>query len=198
MRCKWVYIIENTGTLCPHSRHCVRQEGRLPTHPRSRASNSGSTLPTFNSVCLGLVPGQIDSPYLIILSWITIPRDEYYTIHSVRKIHVEIHKGIHKDLTLKRSQSAVHTIGTLRSDNGDVHENFLSLVAQLLIRREFVLELKRGVRAEVQTEMVEFNSLPFLSSKNLKSRHFHVVAVQGRQRNLPKGVMQVQNCRFAN
>ena len=32
----------------------------------------------------------------------------------------------------------------------------LSKVAQLLNRREFVLELKRGGRAQVQTEMGEF------------------------------------------
>ena len=52
------------------------------THPPSPASKSGSRLPihVFNSVCLGLVPGQMDSPYLIIMPWITIPRDEYYTI----------------------------------------------------------------------------------------------------------------------
>ena len=59
----------------PHSLHFVR-------HPRSPASKLGSRLPIFNSVCLGLVPGQIDSPYLIIMSWITIPRDEYYTMQS--------------------------------------------------------------------------------------------------------------------
>ena len=59
----------------PHSLHFVR-------HPRSPASMLGSRLPIFNSVCLGLVPGQIDSPYLIIMSWITIPRDEYYTMQS--------------------------------------------------------------------------------------------------------------------
>ena len=52
------------------------------THPPSPASKWGSRLPihVFNSVCLGLVPGQMDSPYLIIMPWITIPRDEYYTI----------------------------------------------------------------------------------------------------------------------
>ena len=75
----------------------------------------------------------------------------------------KIHLEIHKDVTLQRSQSAVDTIGTLRSDNGDVHENFLSLVAQLLKRREFVLELKRGVSARVQTEIIEFMALPFPS-----------------------------------
>ena len=36
----------------------------------------------------------------------------------------------------------------------------LSKVAQLLNRREFVLELKRGGRAQVQTEMGEFIVLP--------------------------------------
>ena len=52
------------------------------THPPFSASKWGSRLPihVFNSVCLGLVPGQMDSPYLIIMPWITIPRDEYYTI----------------------------------------------------------------------------------------------------------------------
>ena len=66
-----------------HSLYFVRQEGRLAaTHPPSLARKSGSRLPihVFHSVCLGLVPGQIDSPYLIKMSWITILRDEYYTI----------------------------------------------------------------------------------------------------------------------
>ena len=52
-----------------HSLHFVRQEGRLAaTHLPSPARKSGSRLPihVFNSVCLGLVPGQIDSPYLNI------------------------------------------------------------------------------------------------------------------------------------
>ena len=31
---------------------------------------------------LGLVSGQIDSPYLFIMSLITIPRDEYHTAHG--------------------------------------------------------------------------------------------------------------------
>ena len=49
------------------SLHFVRHEGRLATHPRSPASKSGSKLPihVFYSACLGPVPGQIDSPYLI-------------------------------------------------------------------------------------------------------------------------------------
>ena len=65
-----------------HSLHFVRQEGRLTTHPPSPASKSGSRLPiyVFKSVCLGLVPGHIDSPYLIIMSWITILRDKYLRI----------------------------------------------------------------------------------------------------------------------
>ena len=79
MLSKWVYIIGNTGKLCPIHFTFVRQEGRLATHPTSPASKSGSRLPIFNSVCLGLAPGQIDSPYLFIMSWITIPREEYCT-----------------------------------------------------------------------------------------------------------------------
>ena len=65
-----------------HSLHFVRHEGRLATHPPSPASKSGSRLPIFNSVCLGLVPVQIDSPYLVIMSLITIPRNDYYTSHG--------------------------------------------------------------------------------------------------------------------
>ena len=61
-----------------------------------------------------------------------------------------------------------------------------------------MLELKRGGRARVQTEMVQFIALPFPSSKNLKYWSFHVVVVQGRQRNLQKRVMHVQSCCFAN
>ena len=62
-----------------HLLHFVRHEGDWrPTRPPQR----GSQVP--DSVCLGLVPGQIDSPYLFIMPWITIPRDEYYTIFSGR------------------------------------------------------------------------------------------------------------------
>ena len=75
----------------------------------------------------------------------------------------------------------------------------LSQVAQLIKRREFRLEMRRGDRARVQTEMVEFIALPFPSSKNLlKIWWFHVVIVQERQRNVQKSVKHVQSCCFAN
>ena len=78
MICKWVYITGNTGTLS-HLLHFARHEGDWrPTRPPQRVSRAP------DSVCLGLVPGQIDFPYLIIMPWITIPRDEYYTIFSGR------------------------------------------------------------------------------------------------------------------
>ena len=91
---------------------------------------------------------------------------------------------------------------TLRSDNGDVHENFaekyrlriLSLFsrllqgAQLLKRREFGLELKRRDRAQVLTELVEFIGLPFPFPSKLKIWSFHVVVMQGLQRNVQKKV----------
>ena len=65
------------------------------------------------------------------------------------------------------------TLGTLRSDNDDVHEkvteNRLRILSNhfaifpscpvtltMLKRKEFILELKRGGGARVQTEMVEF------------------------------------------
>ena len=58
-----------------------------------------------------------------------------------------------------------------------------------------MLELKRGGRARVQTQRVEFIALPFPSSKQIT---FHVVVVQGRPRNVQKSVMHVQSCYFAN
>ena len=73
-----------------------------------------------------------------------------------------------------------------------------STVAQLLKRREFMLELKRGGRAPVQTQRVEFIALPFPFSKQIKIWAFHVVVVQGRLRNVQKSVMHVQSCYFAN
>ena len=109
--------------------------------------------------------------------------------------------------------SAGVTIGTLRSDKGDVHKktslgkNRLSIlsdhfaiiqVAQLLKRREFILETKRGDRARVQTKMVESIALPFPYSSKLKNWSFHAVVVHERQRNLQKSVMHVQICCFAH
>ena len=70
--------------------------------------------------------------------------------------------------------------------------------ALLLKRKEFWSELKRGERARVQTEMVEFIALPFPFSSKLKIWSFHVVVMQGRQRNVQKSVMHVQSCCFAH
>jgi len=64
-----------------------------------------------------------------------------------------------------------------------------------------MLELKSEDRGRVKTNMVEFIALPFSSStiilSKLKIWSFHVVIVQGRQRNVQKSVMHVQSC-FAN
>ena len=82
-------------------------------------------------------------------------------------------------------------IGTLRSDNGNVHESVtekidsasfqpisrFSQVGLLLKRREFMLELNRGDRTPVQTEIVELIALAFPSSKKLKIWSFHVLVV---------------------
>ena len=69
----------------------------------------------------------------------------------------------------------------------------LSQVAQLIKRREFMLELKKRGRPRVQKGMVQFIALPVPSSKQLKIWSFHVVVVQGRQRNVQKSVMPVQS-----
>ena len=50
-----------------------------------------------------------------------------------------------------------------------------------------MLELKRGGRTRVQTEMVEFIALLFQSSKSFKFVwSFHVVVVREQQRNVQK------------
>ena len=61
-----------------------------------------------------------------------------------------------------------------------------------------MLQLKRGDRARVQREMVEFITLPFPYSSKLNIWSFHVVVVQKRQRNVEKSVLHVQSCCFAN
>ena len=59
-----------------------------------------------------------------------------------------------------------------------------------------MLELKRGDNVHIQTEMVEFIALLFASSKKLKIWSFHIVVMQGWQRNVQKSVMHVQSFFF--
>ena len=47
-------------------------------------------------------------------------------------------------------------------------------------------------------ETVRFIVLPSAFSSQLKTGSFHVVVVQGRQRNVQKSVMPVQSCCFAH
>ena len=51
-----------------------------------------------------------------------------------------------------------------------------------------MLELNKGGRTRVQTEMVEFIALPVPSSKKLEIWSCHVIVVQGWQRNVQKSV----------
>ena len=75
----------------------------------------------------------------------------------------------------------------------------VSHVALFLKRREIWLELKRGDCALVQTEMVDkFIALQFPFSSKLKIWSFHVVVVQGLQRNVQISVMHVQSCCFSH
>ena len=62
---------------------------------------------------------------------------------------------------------------------------------------EVKLKLKRGDRVRVQREMVQFIALPLPFSSQLKIWSFHVVVVQGRQRNVQKSMMHVLSCCFA-
>ena len=67
----------------------------------------------------------------------------------------------------------------MRSDNGEVLGNFAKKETPRPFKPgeggEFMLELKRGGGARVQTEVLEFIALPFPSSKKLKIWSFHVV-----------------------
>ena len=49
-----------------------------------------------------------------------------------------------------------------------------------------MLELKRRDHARVQTEIVEFIALPFPFPSKLKFWSFHVLVMQGLQRNVQK------------
>ena len=57
---------------------------------------------------------------------------------------------------------------------------------QLVKRRELGLELKRRDRTRVLTEMVQFIALPSPFPSKLKIWSFHVVIMQGLQRNVQK------------
>ena len=60
------------------------------------------------------------------------------------------------------------------------------------------MEMKRGDRHRIQTEMMEYIGLPFPYSDKLKIWSFHVVVAQGQQRNAQKSVLHVQSCCFAH
>ena len=76
-------------------------------------------------------------------------------------------------------RSTLATLGTLRTDNCDVHDN----VAEMM---DFGLEIKRRDHTRVQTGMVEFIALPFPFLSKLKIWSLHVVVVQGLQSKCTK------------
>ena len=89
------------------------------------------------------------------------------------------------DVCVVRSTFVPPTIRSLRPNNGDVHENVAEKQtphpikpfrdyprSQLLKWRQFMLELKRGDRPRVQTEMVEFIAFRSPPQKNLKFGYF--------------------------
>ena len=100
-------------------------------------------------------------------------------------------------------------IGTLRSDNGDVHENVNEKQTShpfilfrdyhkspcCFKRREFRLELKRGGRDRVQTGIVELTPLQFPCQSKLT---FILATLSrscvGTAKKCPKSVMHVQSC----
>ena len=60
------------------------------------------------------------------------------------------------------------------------------------------LETLATQATRVQTEIVEFIALPLPFPSKLKIWSFHVVVVQGQQRNVQKSVIHVQSCCFVH
>ena len=73
-------------------------------------------------------------------------------------------RRLSRDLTIRQRRRPWKRYWKIDSVSFQTISRFCQ-VALLLTRREFRLELKRGGRARVQTEMVEFIVLPFPSSK---------------------------------
>ena len=57
-----------------------------------------------------------------------------------------------------------------------------------------MLELRRGKFRQVQKEMVEYIAFLFPFSREQTIWSFHIIVVQGQQRNLQKSMMHVQSC----
>ena len=78
--------------------------------------------------------------------------------------------------------------------------NFMTLILSRLIRQMPVNFFGVDSKGLCQSSGKEKESccLVFPSSTKREIRHFHVVVVQRRQRNVQKSVMHVQNCGVAN
>ena len=108
--------------------------------------------------------------------------------------------------TFKRSV----IFGSLSNTDGDGHEkkkkwigavsNFIALVLCRLSRQMLANVLKLNSKGLYQSSRTEKESccLVFPPSTKHEIRHFNVVVVQRRLRNVQKSVMHVQSCCFAN
>ena len=79
--------------------------------------------------------------------------------------------------------------------------NFIALILTHLFIKcwQFSLELNSKRLYQSSGKEKESCSLVFTSSTKHEIRHFHILVVQWRQRNVQsKGVMHVQSCGFAN
>ena len=72
--------------------------------------------------------------------------------------------------------------------------NFMKLIVPRLILQK----LNSKGLYQSSGKVKESCCLVFPSSTKREIRHFHIVVVQGRQRNIQKSVMHVQSCCFAN
>ena len=96
------------------------------------------------------------------------------SLNLIRLLQVVLQGVFYRDLTIRQRRRPWKLrwkidIGSFKTFSR------LSQFALLLKRRGFWLELKRGERAQVRTEMVEFIALPFPFPSNLKIWSFHIV-----------------------
>ena len=108
------------------------------------------------------------------------------------------------------SRSVFLIIGTLRSNDATATRTsrkkwicvlsvFIGIIPTHFVNcRRTLLKLNfKGPNSSSERE-ITFRRCLFMSSIKRKIRHFHVVVVQKRERNVQKSVMHVRSCCFAN
>ena len=109
------------------------------------------------------------------------------------------HGSIHDEIDLKQQRQR-----RLRKRHSKSEFGLLQTLSRLFQLVQFVkcwqifLELNSKRLYQSSGKEKESRCLVFTSSTKREIRHFHVVVVQRRQRNVQKRVMNVQRCCFGN